>query len=126
MTRLRPHRTLLTLSRGVALIVFVTGCRADDDTGPVMAGCYSFGHEVNVFKPAGVDSLFWVTGPAGILAQLRHVHDSLTSEPYEKVWVRVAANRSSREPDGFARDYDGLIEVSRILEVRRPADGECR
>jgi hypothetical protein len=90
-----------------------------------MAGCYTFGHEVNVFKPLGGDSVFWVVGPQDVLQRLRSTHDSLTSKPYEQVWARVLAQRSSQEPDGFAVDYSGLLEIQKIVQIRRAAAGEC-
>ena len=100
----------------------VRGAISDGST----TGCYTFGHEVNVFKPAGVDSVHWVVGAQDVLQQLRRTHDSLTSKPYERVWVRVVAQPSSQKPDGFAQDYSGLIEIKRVLEIRQAAAGECR
>ena len=90
-----------------------------------MAGCYTFGHEVNVFEPLGGDSVFWVVGAQDVLQRLRSAHDSLTSKPYEQVWARVLAQRSNQVPDGFAADYNGLLEIRQLVEIRRPAPGEC-
>jgi hypothetical protein len=109
----------------VLLLAGVSACGRNVIPDGSMAGCYTFGHEVNVFKPLGGDSVFWVTGKQDVLQRLRSAHDSLTSKPYEQVWARVLAERSNREPDGFAADYNGLIEIQQIVEVRRPVTGEC-
>lgn len=90
-----------------------------------MVGCYTLGHEVNVFKPIGQDSVFWVTGPQSVLRRLRSAHDSLTSKPYEQVWARVLARRSNQEPDGFGANDNGLLEIQQVVEIRRAAAGEC-
>ena len=97
--------------------------RASEDVSAT--GCYTFGHEVNTFRPFPGDSTFWVFGAPLVLQQLRSAHDSLTSKPYEAVWVRVLAQRSTEQPDGFAQQYDGLIEIQRVLEIRRATVAEC-
>ena len=109
----------------VGLITALAACVGTQGAADPVAGCYVFGHEVNVFKPAGTDSAFWVTGSQDVLQQLRTTHDSLTSRPYEAIFARVIAQPSSRTPDGFAQDYDGLLEVRRVVELRRAVPGEC-
>jgi hypothetical protein len=88
-------------------------------------GCYTYGHEVNTFRPFPGDSTFWVVGVPSVLQELRSAHDSLASKPYEAVWARVVVQRSAKQPDGFARDFDGLIEILRVLEIRRAVAPEC-
>lgn len=119
-SQVRVMRLILVL-----LLTGVGACGRNAIPEGSMAGCYSFGHEVNVFKPFGGDSVFWVVGPRDVLERLRAAHDSLTSRPYEQVWARVLAQRSSQEPDGFAADYNGLLEIQQIVEIRRAAAEEC-
>jgi hypothetical protein len=109
----------------VLLFIGINACERNAVPERSMAGCYTFGHEVNVFRPLGGDSVFWVTGQTHVLQRLRSAHDSLTSKPYEKVWARVLAQRSNQEPDGFAADYSGLLEIQQLVEIRRAAAGEC-
>jgi hypothetical protein len=89
------------------------------------AGLYTWGHEVNVFQPCTSDSTFWVVGERSVLEQLRLVHDSLTEQPYEAVYIRVLGQRTDEEPDGFAEHYDGLFRVDSVLELRRVEPSEC-
>lgn len=109
----------------IAALALLFACDRHGGADRSVAGCYTFGHEVNVFKTSTGDSTFWVVGEADILQRLRMAHDSLTSKPYEAVWTRLIAQRSSKEPDGFALSYNGLIEIQRIVEIRRASAGEC-
>ena len=111
--------------RAVLLLIGISACSRGAIAEESIAGCYTFGHEVNVFKPLQGDSVFWVVGPDDVLQRLRSVHDSLTSKPYEQVWARVLAKRSTQKPDGFAADYNGLLEVRQVVEIRRAGAGEC-
>jgi hypothetical protein len=111
--------------RAALLLVGISACSRSAIPEESVAGCYTFGHEVNVFKPLQGDSVFWVVGPDDVLQRLRSVHDSLTSKPYEQVWARVLAKRSTQKPDGFAADYNGLLEVRQVVEIRRAGAGEC-
>lgn len=110
----------------VTLFALTSACDRPVRDGGSISGCYTFGHEVNVFKPSTGDSTFWVVGGKDVLQRLRNAHDSLTSKPYEAVWARVVAQRSKQERDGFALSYDGLIEIQRVIEIRNAADGECQ
>jgi hypothetical protein len=115
------------MHRVLTVLAFTTlwACASYASEDPSATGCYTFGHEVNTFRPFPGDSTFWVLGATPVLQQLRSAHDSLTSKPYEAVWVRVLAKRSTEEPDGFAEQYDGLIEIQRVLEIRRATVAEC-
>ena len=115
----------MTKTLPVLLFIGVGACGGGAIPERPIDGCYTFGHEVNVFKPLGVDSVFWVQGPQDVLQRLRSAHDSLTSNPYEQVWARLLAQRSSQEPDGFAADYNGLLDVRQVIEIRRAVAGEC-
>jgi len=88
-------------------------------------GLYIFGHEVNTFRPCQGDSVFWVIGARPMLDSLRAGHSRLTSQPYQPIYMRAVVARSDAEADGFAAQYDGLLEVREILELRLPRDGEC-
>lgn len=110
----------------LACLVACSACGLQAVGNEASAGCYTFGHEVNVLKPAGSDSVFWVVGTEDILRRLRTAHDSLASKPYEPVWVRVVSRPSTRAADGFALDYSGLIEIQRVIEIRKALAGECQ
>jgi copper homeostasis protein (lipoprotein) len=110
----------------LACLVACSACGRQAVADEASAGCYTFGHEVNALKPEGSDSVFWVVGSQDILRRLRTAHDSLTSQPYEPVWVRVVARPSTQAADGFALDYSGLIEIQRVIEIRKALAGECQ
>jgi hypothetical protein len=92
---------------------------------PTRAGSYVWGAEVNSFKPCGSDSVFWVLAPPDLLMRLRTAHDSLTTRPYERIYIRVKGHRSSEKTDGFAGETSGYFQITDILEIRRLIPGEC-
>jgi len=91
----------------------------------LLTGSYIWGDEVNEFQPCGSDSVFWVLASPQLLKRLRSAHDSLTTKPYEKVFVRVRGHRSSQPTDGFAEETNGYFEIVEIREIRRLRNGEC-
>jgi hypothetical protein len=80
---------------------------------------------VNSFRPCGSDSVFWVLGKPDIITRLSTMHESLTSKPYERVYVRVTGHRSLEPTDGFADETKGYFVVTSILEIRQSQHGEC-
>ena len=92
---------------------------------PTRAGSYAWGAEVNSFKPCGSDSVFWVLAPPDLLTRLRTAHDSLTTRPYERIYIRVKGHKSSQKTDGFAQETSGYFQITGILEIRRLVPGEC-
>ena len=90
------------------------------------AGEYVWGAEVNTFRPCGSDSVFWVLASPELLDELRTAHGTLTTKPYEPIYVRVHGGRSSEKPDGFAEQYNGYFRITAVLEARRERPGKCR
>ena len=76
-------------------------------------------------KPCGSDSTFWVLAKPAVIGQLRAAHDSLQTQPYDRIFIRVHGQRSTRATDGFAQETNGYFEVTEILEARRLLQGEC-
>jgi len=80
-------------------------------------GNYTFGHEVNVFCPAISSQCYWLSGdtPGELRAALRQWAEDKQAEPYDPVCVVIDGVIDRVSPrDGFARDYDGLITISRL------------
>jgi hypothetical protein len=95
-------------------------------SGPTpMLGVYTWGAEVNTFRYCGGTTELWVAGPPPVVQELRAAHDSLTSRPYQGILVEAYLRHSGRVPDGFALDYDGLIEVAEVLRVEGDVPATC-
>ena len=86
---------------------------------------YVWGPEVNTLKPCGWDSTFWVLAKPELIRRLRAAHDSLRTQPYDRIFIRVNGQRSAQATEGFAEETNGYFEVTEILEVRRLRQGEC-
>ena len=93
-----------------------------------MAGHYTYGHEVNVFQPCGSPLVYWVHGPDDIMSELKAAHESITTAPYESIYVRLSGEIGELPPeyrDGFAVDYDGLLTVRAVFDTRSKLDSDC-
>ena len=113
--------------RVLAILSFVSGCASSSRVvqGSAVEGSSVWGDEVNEFRPCGSDSVFWVLARPALIARLRLAHDSMTTQPFEKIFVRVKGQRSSKPTDGFAAQTNGYFEVTGILETRPLRKGEC-
>ena len=80
-----------------------------------LRGAYTFGHEVNSFCPEKNSQCYWL-GPNSsqdARAQLRQIYEGKKPGLYKPVCVVLEGEIDRDSPrDGFAADYDGLIEVS--------------
>lgn len=81
-------------------------------------GAYTFAHEVNTFCPSINSQCYWLNPATSeqIRQQLKQLSATHTDRPYQSVCV-VLSGRIDRETksDGFAADYNGLIEVDKIF-----------
>lgn len=81
-------------------------------------GQYTYGHEVNIFCPAIKSQCYWLSGdtPGRIRGELQELYKQHAAEPYEPVCMIVEGLvDKDTVADGFAADYDGLIQVTRVF-----------
>ncbi len=114
--------SLLWLATGLS---FAAGC-ASTEQGSIVEGFYTFGAEVEVLQPCLSEQVYWLYGEGEKRRRLRAAHASLTTTPYQKVYVRVRARPGEKATQGFPADYDGTMVLEEILEVRAPGLGDCR
>ena len=112
-------------------LIFVTpllfAC-ASGENDPRLSGRYVWGAEVNTFQPCGSPSIFWVSAADTAQFRLEREYQKLTSKPYEAVYVELCGQTGevpSTHADGFAGDYDGMITLSCLGEIRKLQPGEC-
>ena len=112
----------MPLARILGLLVLTTlgACMPQStlpDADMRYRGDYTLGHEVNAFCPAGSSRCYWLDPNAA-----PEVRDALAlaakaggDAPYPKVCVVVAGEVDTESArDGFAADYDGLIDVQTV------------
>lgn len=104
----------------VTLLVLHIGC-ATSAQGGRYRGEYTFGHEVNVFCPEINSQCYWL-GPNSsqdAREQLKKIYRDKKPGLYKPVCVVVEGVIDRDSPrDGFAADYDGLIDMKSV-------DGAC-
>lgn len=111
----------------VLVLASLTGCFAPRDD-PRITGSYVWGAEVNTFRPCGSTLVYWVNAADTAQFRLEREHQKLTSRPYEPVFVELCGEIGevpSLYSDGFAADYDGMITLSCLGEIRALQPGEC-
>jgi len=125
----RGIRTLLLSIVGIGLVagLVVLGMSQWQQRSQ-MSGLYTFGHEVETFQRCRGKHVFWVTGVSSLLQQMQQQHADLTvaQPPYTPVFVRVRAQRSKEPTDGFAADYDGLMEIHQLISMTPVLPPDCK
>jgi hypothetical protein len=110
---------------GLLTLAAVVGLTLMDDGSAPMIGIYTWGPEVNTFRSCGGAEVRWVQAPADLLSQLRGAHQSLTSEPYQGIFVAAYLRHSGYEPEGFALRYDGLVHVDSVRSISAEVPTNC-
>lgn len=90
-----------------------------------LTGHYVYGPEADAFQPCNQTPTYWVTGPAKLLANMAARYNQLASEPYEKVFVSISGEYRPKATDGFAMDYDGQIQINKLMEMRKASADDC-
>ena len=113
--------TRLATYSALTLLLISTPVSAHEE---VFSGTYVWGHEVRSFQPCGSDSVFWTSyNWAGL--ELEDFYRAHTQEPYQLIYVKFRGQILDERVDGFARDYDGLIRISEVLEKNIVIPSEC-
>ena len=99
-----------------AILGLLAGC-VTSAQGERLRGEYTFGHEVNVFCPEIDAQCYWL-GPNSSQSardQLKKIYRDKKPGLYKPVCVVVDGVIDRDSPrDGFAADYDGLIDVTSV------------
>ena len=92
----------------------------------VFQGLYSWGHDLNEFRPCDSASAFWITGPRRLVERLKMKYSQVAVRPYDVVYVelegRILQGPGDDEP---ASEYPGRFQLTEILLVRERMEGEC-
>lgn len=101
----------------------LTGCSASG-IDHIYKGEYTWGAEVNVFQQCAEEKVYWVSASSPIRGELIDFHNQSTSKPYESIYIVFRGHLLDEELDGFAKQYDGLIRISEIInkEAKIPVD----
>jgi NlpE C-terminal OB domain len=90
-----------------------------------LTGHYIYGHEVNSFQPCDREETLWVRGSNEQLELMKKEYLNYASKPYEEVFIEITGDYLDKSSDGFAMDYDGQIQVERLITIRKKSDSDC-
>jgi hypothetical protein len=114
------RRAAMILSIAFSLTASASDCDA------VFSGRYYWGAEVDAFHPCGEATSYWVSASSWIQAPLIELVKAGSKQPYQPVFIRFRGHLLDEVRDGFAEDYDGLIRISEILEMRAELPADCQ
>jgi hypothetical protein len=56
---------------------------------------------------------------------MRKEYLNYASKPYHEVFVEITGDYRGKSSDGFAMDYDGQIQVEKLIAVRKKSHSDC-
>jgi len=81
-------------------------------------GFLTIGHEVSSFQPIGSSKVYWVNDSNdGKLAKLYNEKTKSQEKPYTPLMAELVLKNSTSEKEGFADEYDGLVDVVEVKSV---------
>ncbi|PIE40656.1 MAG: hypothetical protein CSA49_07330 [Gammaproteobacteria bacterium] len=98
-----------------------------DPTTPV-AGVYTYGHEVESFTPCNVKKDYWITSQKTVLDPLRDASLAKAKQlksPYQGIYAEMQLMLLPAAADGFAADYDGVVEAFEIKKWTNDIPETC-
>lgn len=122
----RTRRISRNIAAGLACCALLTGCEPHGPAGEqAYAGLYVWGHEANVFQPCDNDKTFWVSASSWVQDPLLEFYKTHTSQPYQAIYIEFRGIELDEDVDGFARDHDGLIRISEVLDLSLRVPEAC-
>jgi hypothetical protein len=92
-------------------------------------GRFYWGAEVQSFHPCGSKKAYWVDGEEKTLQSLRDRTEKLRerrSKPYQPIYIEAVGKIDTQsEREGFAKDYDGLFNLRKVMRVSNVVPKEC-
>lgn len=90
---------------------------AVSDSVVTCSGRLVMGHEAYSFTPDGDTLSYWVVDRSGELKKRYEEALPAGAEPYTPVSAELKVKMLGPSSEGFAADYDGVVEVQAIIRV---------
>lgn len=90
---------------------------AVSDSVVTCSGRLVMGHEAYSFTPDGDTLSYWVVDRSGELEKRYEEALPADAEPYTPVSAKLKVKKTGPSSEGFAADYDGVVEVQQIIRV---------
>lgn len=90
---------------------------AVSDSVVTCSGRLVMGHEAYSFTPDGDTLSYWVVDRSGELKKRYEEALPADAQPYTPVSAELKVKMMGPSSEGFAADYDGVVEVQQIIRV---------
>ncbi|MDY3528557.1 copper resistance protein NlpE [Riemerella anatipestifer] len=81
-------------------------------------GFLIIGHEVSSFRPANSAKVYWIEDPSGELQKRYEAIVKDKKTPYFPVKANLVLEKDTKKAEGFAEDYDGVVVVKKLLDLK--------
>ncbi|MDO4769044.1 MAG: hypothetical protein Q4A11_01570 [Brachymonas sp.] len=94
-----------------------------------LRGIYTWGSEVETLSPCNSNKTYWLEGDEKLLAPLQDLairKADAANEAYQPIYVEVLVSDAGRATDGFAVDYDGLMQLQAVQAASAQVPADCK
>lgn len=94
-----------------------------------LRGIYTWGSEVETLSPCNSNKTYWLEGDEKLLAPLQELaiqKADAANEAYQPIYVEVLVSDAGRATDGFAVDYDGLMQLQAVQAASARVPADCK
>ena len=102
---------------------------ASDTAVTLVKGIYTWGSEVETFSPCNTNKTYWLEGSDAMLAPLQEMalkKADANNEAYQPIYVELQAAQAGKATDGFAADYDGLMQLHQVVHASSKVPADCK
>ena len=95
----------------------------------LVKGIYTWGPEVETFSPCNTNKTYWLEGSDAMLAPLQEMalkKADAGNEAYQPIYVELQAAQAGKATDGFAADYDGLMQLHQVVHSSSKVPATCK
>lgn len=102
---------------------------ASGESPKLVKGIYTWGAEVETLSPCNTDKTYWLEGREELLAPLQDLamkKADAANEAYQPIYVEAQVVYAGKATDGFAVDYDGVMQLQAVQTARSNVPPECK
>lgn len=108
----------------VFMFLLVASTGAADDRS--FEGRYIHSAIANTFQPCGSQSVYWVNTSSAVQTRLVKFVRTHTADRQQAVYIEFRGRLLDKPVDGFAADYDGLIEIAELVTTLPQIPAGCK
>ena len=102
---------------------------ASGESPKLVKGVYTWGADVETLSRCITDKTYWLEGREELLAPLQDLamkKADAANEAYQPIYVEAQVVYAGKATDGFAVDYDGVMQLQAVQAARSNVPPECK